>query len=310
MDGKKLGTYSVSWDGSGNPVIGVVTKTGYFKGRTIGVAQDRLGTVRWAASAPAMSYRSYGAETTYTQTGTEMFATYPQVGPGLQYADQRWYNPQVGKFFSPDPGGVSTAKPKNPGSWNRYLYAGGDPVNMYDPAGMFALTAEYCSNFPSDPDCTGYNNGDGCGRMDLLGGTTDPCDVSGGTSDGTDDYDPPPAAPTLVPISFQFVSAVSAKGFNYSTQCAGAPYGAFATETFQVLDQNGNPMGVAGITVQENITNSYTWDGLLPIPTGGSNGWVPTTRPGPTTTSASGQFIDSPFGGCSSDAGTKDTMSQ
>jgi len=48
------------------------------------------------------------------------------------YADQRYYNAGMGRFWSPDRG---TANPGNPISWNRYAYAGGDPVNQIDPRG-------------------------------------------------------------------------------------------------------------------------------------------------------------------------------
>jgi RHS repeat-associated protein len=48
------------------------------------------------------------------------------------YADQRYHQSGVGRFMTPDPssGSVSAA---DPGSWNRYAYVGGDPVNRVDP---------------------------------------------------------------------------------------------------------------------------------------------------------------------------------
>lgn len=55
--------------------------------------------------------------------------------------------------MSPDPGGVATADPSNPQSWNRYAYVNGDPVNSRDRHGLFVLAAEagdddYCSENP------------------------------------------------------------------------------------------------------------------------------------------------------------------
>ena len=48
---------------------------------------------------------------------------------------QRYYASTYGRFNTVDPM-QSSAKPKNPGSWNRYGYVGGDPVNLLDPRGM------------------------------------------------------------------------------------------------------------------------------------------------------------------------------
>ena len=54
---------------------------------------------------------------------------------GLDYADQRYEQPGMGRFMSPDPYGGS-ASGDDPGSWNRYAYVGGDPVNNTDPTGL------------------------------------------------------------------------------------------------------------------------------------------------------------------------------
>jgi hypothetical protein len=55
----------------------------------------------------------------------------------LDYADQRYYASRFGRFRTSDPyeasGGAS-----EPGSWNRYPYVGGDPVNHIDPNGQLA----------------------------------------------------------------------------------------------------------------------------------------------------------------------------
>ena len=78
------------------------------------------------------NYRSYG--TASTGSGYNMFATYPELGGGMYYADQRMYNPQMVKFFSPDPGGLGTVRLGRPLTWNRYGYGTGDPINFFDPA--------------------------------------------------------------------------------------------------------------------------------------------------------------------------------
>ena len=62
---------------------------------------------------------------------------------GLDYADQRMYASTYGRFNTPDPyqaGGAangSVSNPSDPGSWNRYSYTRGDPVNRLDPRGLY-----------------------------------------------------------------------------------------------------------------------------------------------------------------------------
>jgi RHS repeat-associated protein len=64
---------------------------------------------------------------------------------GLDYADQRYYASTYGRFNTADP--YMAAKhgansPSKPGSWNRYSYVQGDPVNAKDPRGLFLLASE------------------------------------------------------------------------------------------------------------------------------------------------------------------------
>src|SRR5580704_8356474 len=49
-----------------------------------------------------------------------------------KHADQRYYASSYGRFNSVDNG---SPNPKDPVSWNRYSYTGGDPVNRNDPGG-------------------------------------------------------------------------------------------------------------------------------------------------------------------------------
>ena len=50
----------------------------------------------------------------------------------LYYLRARYYNPATGRFMSRDP---EDGKAKDPKSLHKYLYAGGDPVNLMDPRG-------------------------------------------------------------------------------------------------------------------------------------------------------------------------------
>ena len=44
----------------------------------------------------------------------------------------------MGRFLTPDP--LGNAKLQDPGSWNQYSYAGGDPINHVDPSGNYWCT--------------------------------------------------------------------------------------------------------------------------------------------------------------------------
>ena len=140
----------------------------YFKGRLLMKAAggympaDRLGSV-----GTGSAYFPYGEEqgSPPTPTGVERFATYYRDFVGQDYADQRYYNSIGGRFMTPDPGGIRTADPKNPGSWNRYAYVNGDPVNYFDPGGQLARSAGDIERLFSDAACepSGYCNVYPCG---------------------------------------------------------------------------------------------------------------------------------------------------
>jgi hypothetical protein len=65
-----------------------------------------------------------------------------------------------GRFYTADRSGIKTAIPNDPGSWNRYAYVGGDPLNYLDGTGMEKQAPgenDPCTHDPTDP-------GDGCGN--------------------------------------------------------------------------------------------------------------------------------------------------
>jgi RHS repeat-associated protein len=144
-NGEKLGVYSIGqwYDNNGNAhsVFSPLRTSVWFGGKLIYenglVYLDRLGTNH----AQSAQFLPYGDEITSTSNDRTKFATYTRDSyTGLDYADQRFYASSYGRFMTPDPY-MATAKgandPKNPGSWNRYAYVQGDPINASDPRGLF-----------------------------------------------------------------------------------------------------------------------------------------------------------------------------
>lgn len=56
---------------------------------------------------------------------------------GLNYMLARYYDPEIGRFYSNDPVGYTTTNPVM--SFNRYLYANNNPYKYTDPNGEFAF---------------------------------------------------------------------------------------------------------------------------------------------------------------------------
>ena len=160
-------TYSCAYnDGDGGDnTLYYYTKSRnlYFGGRLIrsadvAVVTDRLGSVRANANpgvpgGERFSYYPYGEERVPSADGREKFGTYfRDVGNGsttdgypgaVDYADQRYYAVGAGRFFTPDPY-IASGGPTEPGSWNRYAYVQGDPVNLFDPSGTNLADPGYC----------------------------------------------------------------------------------------------------------------------------------------------------------------------
>ena len=121
----------------------------YFKGKMlvsngVGVVTDRLGSVRGNTQGERMSYYPYGEERTSTVDGRDKFGTYFRDG-AMDYADQRYYLSGTGRFRTADPSAGSNGA--DPGSWNRYAYVGGDPINFADGSGLNRLLCDVYTDF-------------------------------------------------------------------------------------------------------------------------------------------------------------------
>jgi RHS repeat-associated protein len=55
---------------------------------------------------------------------------------GLDYFGARYYSSNMGRFLSPDPGGMQTADIEFPQSLNRYAYVWNNPLRFTDPTGL------------------------------------------------------------------------------------------------------------------------------------------------------------------------------
>ncbi|SPF54400.1 hypothetical protein SBA4_6360001 [Candidatus Sulfopaludibacter sp. SbA4] len=187
ITGQRLATFSCTWSwswiaGSNQQYVApaffyyqVKSWNVYFgsklmrsSGKTI--VTDRLGSVRANSGGERMQYFPYGEERTSTADGREKWGTYFRDGLGQDYADQRYYSPLSGSFWTPDPSGLAAVKYGKPLSWNRYVYGSGDPINRRDRTGLHV----------EDPDEIG---GGSCQDAE---GDWDYCDaVDGGGSSST-----------------------------------------------------------------------------------------------------------------------------
>ena len=80
---------------------------------------------------------------------------YYDAETGLHYNWNRFYDPETGRYLSPDPIGLE-------GGLNLYAYVGNDPVNFFDSTGLLF----------------GFNAGEGFGKdaaMYYANITIEPC---------------------------------------------------------------------------------------------------------------------------------------
>ena len=168
VDGKKVATYTIGFtkttgylgDTDYTMQLNYQSSNVYFLGRLIWaegsqVTTDRLGSVRnggvaWPGSLGYQAQYPYGVEyTPQTVNDREKYATYTRDSTtGLDYAMNRYYSSQWGRFLSPDPYGGSGYL-TNPGSLNRYAYVTGDPANGNDPSGQ---CADVSAGITQNPD--------------------------------------------------------------------------------------------------------------------------------------------------------------
>ena len=128
----------------------------------------------------AQSFYPYGEDRGTVEPNDELkFATYTRdAASGLDYADQRYYASNFGRFMSADRYKAS-ARAKDPRSWNRYAYTRGDPVNRFDPSGRYDCD-------PEDDDCDPCPPTEEAQEVGDPGDPDDPCGGGGGGGGGAD----------------------------------------------------------------------------------------------------------------------------
>ncbi len=150
-----------------------VTRTLYFAGRLVKVEGRPWtgGYVEWPQPDRLSSnarHHPYGEERGTSSTESK-FATYQREASGLDYAMNRYYSSVYGRFLSSDPYRASGG-PSDPGSWNRYAYVQGDPVNTFDPEGLATCSATAFSfvNGAATAQIYCQSNGQTIGRYGVM----------------------------------------------------------------------------------------------------------------------------------------------
>lgn len=76
---------------------------------------------------------------------------YEDAETGLHYNHHRYYDPDLGRYLSPDPLGLAAGP-------NPYLYAGNDPVNFIDPSGLLLFAFDGTGNNSPPPSRRDISN--------------------------------------------------------------------------------------------------------------------------------------------------------
>lgn len=116
------------------------------------LGSSRVETTPGQTVTANIGFAPYGE--TYIQSGQFDFTF-----TGSASADTAWgiydflyreYNPNQGRWVSPDPAGMGAVSPANPQTWNRYAYASNNPLATTDPLGLVDCPDYDCEDLPGD----------------------------------------------------------------------------------------------------------------------------------------------------------------
>jgi len=105
---------------------------------------DQVGSTRAVVNSSGIvcydaDFTPFGQEIAHTNTCDPHYkftGYHSDSETGMYYAFNRYYNPRIGRFMSPDPLGVASADYSNPQSMNRYAYVLNNPLMNIDPRGL------------------------------------------------------------------------------------------------------------------------------------------------------------------------------
>ncbi len=112
---------------------------------------DAAGAVLWRAAyspfgalRPAAGRQPSAANGAPFSFNLRLPGQYADQETGLYYNDHRYYDPQRGRYLTPDPLGMR-------GGVNSYAYVNGNPLRYVDPSGLILFAFDGSGNDESDP---------------------------------------------------------------------------------------------------------------------------------------------------------------